>query len=131
MKPSHHANLQNRSSQTGCPTGTPPAHALVGPLRTDLTGEHALTDVGRLVLAALFFAGWIANLFFRQLTMFANHVVPIVVRVPTGALLLVLAAFLALGSHRIIFEETRETARRATRCLRGVRHPMYVSEILH
>lgn len=46
--------------------------------RADLTGEHAVGDVGQLVLACLFAATWIADSFFLQYTTFLNDDVSLV-----------------------------------------------------
>jgi len=102
-----------------------------GETRDDLTGEHALTDAGQLVLAVLFFGSWTADSFFLHLTTLLNGFVPIAVRAPVGAILLVVAAVLAITSHRLIFG----VRRRSPHVVRSgvfavVRHPMYLSELL-
>jgi len=97
----------------------------------DMAGEHAFTDVGQLVLALLFAGSWIADVFFLKSTVFANNHLPLAVRVPVGAVLLVLAAYMAWTSHRIIFGSAkRESHVLRTGVFAVVRHPMYLSEIL-
>jgi len=97
----------------------------------DLTGEHPLADVGQLVLLGLFAGVWIADSFVLGWTTFLNGAVPLVIRVPIGAVLLALAGILAFSSHRIIFGETREIPCVVrTGVFSVVRHPMYLSEIL-
>ena len=99
--------------------------------RDDLTGEHALTDIGQLILAALFAGVWIADSFFLKWTIFLNAYVPLAIRIPFGAILLVLAAFLASASLGIIFGETRSEPHVVRKGVFAVvRHPMYLSEIL-
>ena len=99
--------------------------------RDDLTGEHALTDIGQLVLAVLFAGVWIADSFFLKATIFLNAYVPLTIRIPVGAILLVVSAFLARGSLGIIFGETRPEPHVVRRGVFAVvRHPMYMSEIL-
>ncbi len=99
--------------------------------RDDLTGEHALTDVGQLILAVLFAGVWIADSFFFKATIFLNAYVPLAIRVPVGAILLVLSAFLARASLGIIFGETRPEPHVVRKGVFAVvRHPMYLSEIL-
>jgi len=96
-----------------------------------LAGEHAITDIGQLVLAMLFAAVWIADLFFLKWSAFLNGHVPLAIRIPVGAGLLVLAALLAQASHRAIFGETRKKPHVIRTGVFGfVRHPMYLSEIL-
>jgi len=99
--------------------------------RDDLTGEHALTDVGQLVLVVLFLGSWIADSFFLHFTTFLNGSVPVAIRAPVGATMLIAAAILAIRSHRIVFGERRETPHVIqTGVFSVVRHPMYLSEIL-
>ncbi|MGD9099451.1 MAG: isoprenylcysteine carboxylmethyltransferase family protein [Anaerolineae bacterium] len=101
------------------------------PQRDDLTGEHTVTDTGQLVLAVLFALAWIADTFFLQYTTFLNQHVPLVVRIPLGGAVLVLAAYLARTSLSIVFGEVREPPRVIRESVfNWVRHPMYLSEIL-
>jgi len=99
--------------------------------REDLTGEHALTDIGQLVLALLFAGTWIADSFFLHVTTFLNGTIHPAIRIPIAAVLLGVSGYLGWSSHRIIFGETR----REPHVVRAgvfsvVRHPMYLSEIL-
>jgi len=99
--------------------------------RNDLTGEHALTDIGQLVLLSLFAGAWIADSFFLHATTFLNASIPLAIRVPIGAVLLALAGYLAASSHRTIFGTTRDEPHVVrTGVFSIVRHPMYLSEIL-
>ena len=98
--------------------------------RDDLAGEHPWGDAGQLLLAALFFLVWIGDSLLGY-TIFLNRVVPLVVRIPVGAVLLLFAAYLATVSMRIVFGETRETPHVIRKSVfRVVRHPMYLSEVL-
>ena len=98
--------------------------------RDDLVGEHRWGDAGQLLLAAVFFVIWIGDQLLGYTT-FLNDVVPLFVRIPVGALLLILAGYLAQVSMRIVFGETRETPHVIRRSVFGaVRHPMYLSEVL-
>jgi len=99
--------------------------------REVLTGEHALTDIGQLVLALLFAGTWIADSFFLHVTTFLNGTIHPAIRTPIAAVLLGVSGYLGWSSHRIIFGETR----REPHVVRAgvfsvVRHPMYLSEIL-
>jgi protein-S-isoprenylcysteine O-methyltransferase Ste14 len=99
--------------------------------RDDLTGEHAITDIGQLILAVLFSGVWIADSFFLRATIFLNAYVPLAIRIPVGAILLVLSALLARASLGIIFGETRKEPHVVRKgVFAAVRHPMYLSEIL-
>jgi protein-S-isoprenylcysteine O-methyltransferase Ste14 len=99
--------------------------------RDDLAGEHVVGDAGQLVLACLFAATWIADTFFFKYTTFLNQHVPLGVRIPSGVVLLVLAAYLARTGMAIVFGEEREqhgVIREGV--FNVVRHPIYLSEIL-
>jgi len=99
--------------------------------REDLAGEHALADIGQLVLAAFFFVTWIVDSAFFEWTTFLNVHVAAVVRVPIAGILLALSAYMAWASHRTIFGKKREEPRVVHNGVFAVvRHPMYLSEIL-
>jgi protein-S-isoprenylcysteine O-methyltransferase Ste14 len=99
--------------------------------RDDLTGEHALTDIGQLVLAVVFLVAWVLDSFVLQLTTQLNAHVPLAARLPIAFVFLALAAYLGTASHRTIFGETREEPHVVrTGVFAIVRHPMYLSEIL-
>jgi len=99
--------------------------------REDLAGEHALADIGQLVLALLFTGAWVADSFFLHVATFLNAAIHPAIRIPIAAVLLGLSGYTAWSSHRIIFGE----AHREPHVVRHgvfsvVRHPMYSSEIL-
>jgi protein-S-isoprenylcysteine O-methyltransferase Ste14 len=99
--------------------------------RTDLTGEHAVSDIGQLVLACLLAATWIADSFFLKYTTFLNDHVPLAVRIPLAVALLGLSAYLAWTGMSMVFGETREEpVVIRTGVFRVVRHPIYLSEML-
>jgi protein-S-isoprenylcysteine O-methyltransferase Ste14 len=99
--------------------------------RDDLTGEHTVGDVGQIVLACLFAATWITDTFFFKYTTFLNQYVPLVARIPSGVVLLVLSGYLAKTSLSIVFGEEREKSGVIRKSSFGiVRHPIYLSEIL-
>jgi len=98
--------------------------------RQDLTGEHALTDIGQLVLAVLFVGAWIADALWIRVACIGSSV-PLAVRIPIGAGLTLLAGYAAWASHRIIFGEVRDTPHVVRKGIFGiVRHPMYLSQML-
>ena len=98
--------------------------------RDDLVGEHPWGDTGQLLLAVLFFLTWIGDSLLGSTT-FLNDIVPLFARIPVGALLLLLAGYLATVSMRIVFGETRETPHVIRKSVFSVvRHPMYLSEVL-
>ena len=99
--------------------------------KKDLTGEHTAGDAGQIVLTCLLTATWIADTFIFKYTTFLNHHVPLVVRIPLGAVLLLLSGYLARTGLSIVFGEEREkpcVIRKSV--FNVVRHPIYLSEIL-
>ena len=87
--------------------------------RDDLTGEHALGDVGQIVLACLFMGAWIGDLSFFQYTTFLNRYVPS------------LSGYLAINGLSTVFGKEREepvVIREGV--FKLVRHPVYLGEIL-
>jgi protein-S-isoprenylcysteine O-methyltransferase Ste14 len=99
--------------------------------RDDLAGEHGLGDAGQLILACLFAVTWIADTFFFRYTTLLNQYVPLVVRIPSGVALLVLAGYLARTGLSIVFGEEREQPGVIRESVFNVvRHPIYLSEIL-
>ena len=99
--------------------------------RDDLTGEHAVGDVGQIVLAFLFMAAWIADTTFFKYTTFLNRFVPLGARIPVGAVILALAGYLAIKGLSTVFGKEREKPVVIRESMfNKVRHPVYLSEIL-
>ena len=99
--------------------------------RKDLAGEHALTDIGQLIGAAVFLTVWIIDSFVLKLSIFLSGVIPAAVRIPAAAAFIVPAGIMAWVSHRIIFVERRDPPVVITKSFfKYVRHPLYLSEIL-
>ncbi|MBN1318729.1 MAG: isoprenylcysteine carboxylmethyltransferase family protein [Anaerolineales bacterium] len=99
--------------------------------RDDLTGEHALTDIGQLALAVLFGITWLADSFFFEYTTFLNAIVPNSIRTAAGILILIIAGYLSFTGLNIVFGLVREeptVIRQGVFAL--VRHPIYLGEIL-
>ena len=99
--------------------------------REDLTGEHAIGDAGQLVLALVFLAVWVTDVFFFHYSSFLNDYVSLWVRIPLGVVILALAGYLAKNAHSIVFRERRsepDVIRKGV--FRFMRHPMYLGEIL-
>ena len=99
--------------------------------RDDLTGEHALGDIGQLVLVCLFGMTWVADSFFLRYTTFLNEVVSLWVRIPVAVLSLGVAAYLARTGLAIVFGDRQEIPGVIRESVFGVvRHPIYLGEIL-
>ncbi len=99
--------------------------------RDDLAGEHAVGDIGQIVLAVLFTGTWITDTFIFKYTTFLNPYIPLEARIPFGVVLLVLSSYLVKTSLSIVFGEVRERPGVIRKSVFGVvRHPVYLSEIL-
>lgn len=99
--------------------------------RDDLTGEYAVGDAGQLLLACLFAVTWIADTFFFNYTTFLNKYMPLIIRIPSGIILLALSSYLAYTGLSIIFSEEREKPGVVREGVFNIiRHPIYLSEIL-
>jgi len=96
----------------------------------NLAGEHATSDIGQLVLFCLFMALWISDMFLKY-SSFYNEYVSLGVRVPIGILLLILAGYLVVKAHSIVFgKQSQSQGVIREGVFRFVRHPMYLSEII-
>jgi protein-S-isoprenylcysteine O-methyltransferase Ste14 len=94
-------------------------------------GEHALTDVGQLVLYAVFLATWISDSFLFRYSVFLAVHVPAYIRFPVGIATLIASALLALSAHKAVFGEPgREPGVISEGAFSFVRHPMYLGSWL-
>jgi protein-S-isoprenylcysteine O-methyltransferase Ste14 len=106
-------------------------HKSTDQIRQDLTGEHKLGDAGQIVLALLFGIVWITDTFVFNYTTFLNQYVPLGVRIPFGAVVLILSGYLAVNGLSIVFGEVREVPGVIRKgVFNRVRHPIYLSEVL-
>jgi protein-S-isoprenylcysteine O-methyltransferase Ste14 len=99
--------------------------------RNDLTGEHMVGDAGQIIFACLFFTAWIADTFFLKITTFLNAYVSILVRIPVGIIIMIIAGYLSRTGLSIVFGEERKKPEVIRKSVFGiVRHPVYLAEIL-
>jgi protein-S-isoprenylcysteine O-methyltransferase Ste14 len=112
-----------------------PAQPAARPARSgrhaDVAGEHAFTDIGQLILAAVFLAVWIADSFIVHFSAAGSARLPAPVRWPVGGAVALGAALLVVAAHRKIFGAA---ARQTEVIVDGVyaisRHPMYLGSWL-
>jgi len=98
--------------------------------RSNLAGEHALTDVGQLVLYLLFLGTWVSDSFVFRYSLTAAAV-PLFVRIPLCVAALAGSLALALPAHKAIFGDTgREPGVVRDGVYARVRHPMYLGSWL-
>ena len=97
--------------------------------RKHLAGEHAFTDIGQLILFAVFMLVWITDSVLGYSVLY--YFVPIYIRIPVGLAILAISAMLALTAHDIVFGKTAPKEKLFTQKVFAlVRHPMYLGEIL-
>ena len=99
--------------------------------REDLCEEHPRGDLGQWIFAFVFLAIWAIDSFWLKLTTFAAASVPVYVRIPVAAFLVIAGLYLTVKGHRAVFGEVRKPA---SVIRSGVfsytRHPLYLSNIL-
>jgi len=99
--------------------------------RSDLTGEHAFSDMGQLIFLVVFLAVWIADSFVFKYSTFLTQYVSNYIRVPIALIVLIISGILAWTGLKIVFGETREEPQVITTGVFSiVRHPIYLSSIL-
>jgi len=99
--------------------------------RGDLTGEHAFSDIGQLILLIIFLIVWIADSFIFEYSTFLTQYISNYIRVPIALIVLVISGLLAWTGLKIVFRETRKEPQVITTGVFSiVRHPIYLSSIL-
>jgi len=97
----------------------------------NLPGEHAVTDIGQLILFAIFFLVMVFDIFIFR---FSNKILGTLSQLLTIPLFLIFfltSSYFILTSHRIIFRENDKVIGIATKSVFNiVRHPMYLGSIL-
>lgn len=99
--------------------------------RKDLCEEHPYGHIGQIAGIVLFLIVWSLDSFlFKISTMPANHIL-LAIRLGLAGLSFLTAAYLAVTSHRLIFEEYRDPPRVIDGGIFSrVRHPLYLSALL-
>lgn len=93
--------------------------------RDDLTGEHAFSDIGQLILLIIFLTIWIVDSFVFKYSTFLTQYISNYIRVPIVLIVLVISGLLAWTGLKIIFGETREEPQVITTGVFSiVRHPI-------
>jgi len=99
--------------------------------RGDLTGEHAFSDMGQLILLVVFLIVWIADSFVFKYSTFLTQYVSNYIRVPIALIILTISGLLAGFGLNTVFGKTREEPQVITTGVFSiVRHPIYLSSIL-
>jgi protein-S-isoprenylcysteine O-methyltransferase Ste14 len=99
--------------------------------RKELCEEHPYGHLGQYTGVIVFLIVWSLDSFiFKVSTGFAGFI-PLTIRLVSAGLCFLAAVYLALKSHRVIFEEFRDPPRVIdTSVFSIVRHPLYLSVLL-
>jgi len=99
--------------------------------RGDLTGEHAFSDMGQLILLVIFLVVWITDSFVFKYSTFLTQYVSNYIRVPIALIILTISGLLAGFGLNTVFGKTREEPQVITTGVFSVvRHPIYLGSIL-
>lgn len=99
--------------------------------RKDLTGEHALGDLGQIVLLFIFLTTWIVDSFIINYSTFLAKLIPDFLRIALSIIVMLLSLYLAVKSLKIVFGETRQEPGVIIKGpFKLIRHPIYVSAVL-
>ena len=99
--------------------------------RSDLTGEHAFSDIGQLILLIIFFIVWIADSFVFEYSTFLTQYISNYIRVPIALIILTISGLLAGFGLNTVFGKTRKEPQVITTGVFSiVRHPIYLGSII-
>jgi protein-S-isoprenylcysteine O-methyltransferase Ste14 len=99
--------------------------------REDLTGEHALGDIGQIILLLIFLTAWITDSFIIKYSAFITDYIPLYIKIPLGVIVIFSSGYLAMSGLRIVFGETREPSMVIRKgVFNKVRHPIYLGSLL-
>jgi len=99
--------------------------------RGDLTGEHAFSDMGQLILLIIFLIIWIADSFVFEYSTFLTQYISNYIRVPIALIILSISGLLAGFGLNTVFGKTRKEPQVITTGVFSiVRHPIYLGSIL-
>jgi protein-S-isoprenylcysteine O-methyltransferase Ste14 len=99
--------------------------------RKDLAGEHKAGDAGQLILLLVFLAVWILDSFVLKYSTVLQQHIDWYFRIIPGAIILVIAGYLAKKGMDIVFGEKREKPEIISKgVFTIVRHPIYLGCIL-
>lgn len=99
--------------------------------RQDLIGEHAIGDLGQIILLVIFMIIWIIDSFFLKISTFLNDQIPNSIRTVIGLTILFISGYFAKKGLGIIFGQVRNNPEVIdTSVFNIVRHPIYLGSIL-
>lgn len=96
----------------------------------DRSGEHPQGDRGQIILLGFFLAVWISDSFIFRFSTVLAGAVPLIIRLPIAAVLLVVGGFLAMKAHDVFHQTAGGPRLKTDGVFRFVRHPMYLGSLL-
>lgn len=97
----------------------------------NLAGEHAVTDIGQLILFIIFVSVMIFDIFFLKFSSNTIGTISWIIYVPLFLLFFITGSYSIFTSHKIIFKENKkETGVVTSGVFNKVRHPMYFGSML-
>ena len=97
----------------------------------NLPGEHAIADIGQLILFVIFVLVIIIDIFILKFSSKMIGTLSQMLTIPLFLLFLLIGGYLILISHRIIFQDNDKDIGIVTEgVFNTVRHPMYFGSIL-
>ena len=99
--------------------------------RDDLAGEHKIGDLGQLIFLLIFLGVWITDTSFLRFSIILANSISLIIRIPVGIGILLIAGWLARSGLRIVFGEVRQepgVIREGVFSI--VRHPIYLGAML-
>jgi protein-S-isoprenylcysteine O-methyltransferase Ste14 len=99
--------------------------------REDLAGEHIIGDMGQLICLLVFLGVWIIDNFFLKISIILANPISLVIRIPLGIGIFIIAGWLARSGLRVVFGEVRQEPRVIREGVFSiVRHPIYLGAML-
>ena len=99
--------------------------------RKDLCKEHPYGHLGQYTGVIVFLIVWFLDSLIFNVSTFLSNFIPLTIRLVLASLCFLVAVYLALKSHRVIFKEFHGPPRVIdTSVFSIIRHPLYLSVLL-
>jgi len=97
----------------------------------NLAGEHAITDIGQLILFIIFVSVMILDMFVFEFSSNTIGTISWIIYVPLFLLFFITGSYFIFTSHKIIFSKPEKVADIVTSgVFNKIRHPMYFGSML-
>lgn len=97
----------------------------------NLAGEHAITDIGQLLLFVAFVLILVLDIFVFKFSLKIIGTLPYIIALPLFILFFIAGNYLIFTSHQLVFKKIEKDTEIVTSSVfKLVRHPMYFGSIL-